>query len=271
MKNAVACFLVLVVTVSLVFTSVPNVCGQAENVEVLNYTWYVSSYGSLVVVGELQNVGSKPIEFINLVGIAYSVDGAEADSITSPFSRQILPQQKVPFLMYFFPEHSYYGDLKWIERGISYIEFIASSSNETDDYQYPDLEIINDSSYINATGVYKVTGQVRNTGTQAAGKLWVVATFYNATGDVIIVDFSDYLVPDYLQPGETADFTIDSTAAIPELAYEFTALADEITGYSLVVQTEGPIIPEFPSWTILPLFLVATLVVLIGRKKLAEK
>lgn len=268
MKSTAVSFLLLFTLFSLVFTSIPIAQGQFDNVEVVSYKWYVSSIGTLIVVGELQNVGDGIIGFVNLIGVAYSTERAEAESITSPFSRNLHPQQKAPFLMYFFPEYSYYNDYEWISRGISYINFTATSADETENYQYPDLEITTHSSFINSNGVYTVTGKVRNTGDQAAGRVWVVATFYNSTGDVIIVDFSDYLSPDHLQPGETAGFSIRTTAAIPELENEFKALASEITSYTLVVQTEGPIIPEFPSWAIIPILLLATLTAAIYRKKL---
>lgn len=268
MKNTSISFFLLLMAISLGLVNIPNVKGQFDNVEVLSYAWYVSSIGSLIIVGELQNVGDGIIEFVNLEGIAYSTEGAEAESITSPFSRQLHPQQKAPFLMYFFPEYSYYDDYEWISRGITYINFTAISAFETENYQYPDLEITTHSSFISSNGVYTVTGKVRNSGNQAAGKVWVVATFYNSTGAVIMVDFSDYLSPDQLQPGETAGFSIRTTAAIPELENEFKALANDITSYALVVQTEGPLIPEFPSWAILPLLLLTTLTVAIYRKKL---
>jgi hypothetical protein len=270
LKSTAVSFLLLLTITFIFFTNISNVQGQFDNVEVLSYRWYVSSIGTLIVVGELQNVGSGIIEYVNLVGVAYSTEGAEAESITSPFSRQLHPQQKAPFLMYFFPEYSYYGDYNWISRGINYINFTATSAYETENYQYPDLEITTQSGYINSNGIYTVTGKVRNTGDQATGKVWVVATFYNSTGDVIMVDFSDYLSPDQLQPNDTAGFSISTTAAIPELENEFKALANDVTDYALVVQTQGPLIPEFPSWAIIPLLLLATLIVAIYRKKLQK-
>jgi hypothetical protein len=267
LKSIAVRFLLSLIVISLVFTNAPKVQGQFDNIEVINYTWYISSLGDLIVVGELQNIGDGIIEFVNLVGVAYSTEGAEAESITSPFSRHIYPQQKAPFLMYFFPEDSYYNDLNWISR-VSYINFTAETAEETDEYQYPDLDITTHSGFINSNGVFTVTGKVRNTGDQPTGQVWVVATFYNSTGDVIMVDFSDYLIPDQLQPGETAGFSIRTTAAIPELENEFKALANDVTSYALVVQTQAPIVPEFPSWIILLLLLLATLTAGIYRKKL---
>ncbi|MFC1487351.1 FxLYD domain-containing protein [Thermoproteota archaeon] len=270
MQRLLVTFFILTCIISIFFCKIPNLYAQPENVEVLSYSWYVSSRGSLIVVGEVQNIGNTNLESIILKGIAYSSDTvaeAESSNIVA-HSRQILPQQKVPFIMYFFPENSYYNDLNWISHGVNHIEFSVTLADGTENYQYHYLEIFNDVSYINSNRVFMVTGRVRNTGNEVAGKLWIVATFYNSTGSVIATDFSDYLSPDMLEPGETTSFTLTSIAAIPELVNEFTDLSSEITAYELVIQTEAPIIPEFPEWIILPLFTFITGISLILIKKI---
>jgi len=172
--------------------------------------------------------------------------------------------------MYFFTDTSISEDFNWISGDLNNVEFEVIISNETDNYQYPDLEIINDSPHIDSNGIYTITGRVQNTGNQAAGKLWVVGTFYNSTGSVIATGFSDYLTPDSLQAGQTTSFTLNTVDAIPELENEMRSLAYEITDYALLIQTEAPIIPEFPSWISLPLFVTATLGVITYRKKLKQ-
>ena len=172
--------------------------------------------------------------------------------------------------MYFFPENSYSREFSWSSDDLNNVAFEVIASNETDNYQYPNLEIINDSPHIDPTGLYTITGSVRNTSNQTAGKLWVVATFYNSTGSVIATGFSDYFTTNSLQAGQTASFALNTVDAIPELETEMRALAYEITDYALLIQTEAPIIPEFPSWILLPLFVAATLGVIIFRKKLKQ-
>ncbi len=218
-----------------------------------------------------KNVGPNNIEYIALRGFLNSTDGEDqAWSTSVPYSSEILPQQKVPFVMYFFTDTSISEDFNWISGNLNNVEFEVIISNETDNYQYPDLEIINDSPHIDSNGIYTITGRVQNTGNQAAGKLWVVGTFYNSTGSVIATGFSDYLTPDSLQAGQTTSFTLNTVDAIPELENEMRSLAYEITDYALLIQTEAPIIPEFPSWIILPLFVTATLGVITYRKKLKQ-
>ena len=260
MKKSLVMSVLFVSILSLSLTFTPNVLGQSENVQVLSYNWYISSKGTFIVVGEVQNVGPTNIKYIYLQGLVYSPDEeVQAYSYYTAFSTEILPQQKVPFIMYFTAETSRTGDLSWISSGVDRVEFMIITANETDDYQYPDLEIINDSHYINSNGLFTVTGNVRNTGNQDSGRVWVVATFYNSTGSVIGVGFSKYLTPDSLPPGQTSSFTLTTVDFITELT-------NEITDYTLVIQTEGPIIPEFPSWIILPLFLISTLIAVYLRK-----
>ena len=144
--------------------------------------------------------------------------------------------------------------------GVDHVTFTVITANETDNYQYPDLEIINHSHYIDSNGIFKIMGSVRNTGNQDSGRLLVVATFYNSTGSVIAACFSKYLSPDSLPLSQTASFTLTTVDSIAKWA-------SEITDYSLLIQTEAPIIPEFPSEIILPLFLIVTLIAICLRRK----
>jgi hypothetical protein len=267
MKKIIVNMIVLISLISLFSTFTPNVFSQPENVEVLSYSWYeMYNDHRFIIVGEVQNVGPNIIDFIGLRGVVYTKDDQfQAITYRSAYSEQIMPQQKAPFQMYVYAETSEAGNLDWISIGVDHVAFAVLEANETDDYQYQDLEIISDSHSINSTGYYTVTGNLRNTGDQAAGKLWVVATFYNATGDVIAAGFSHYLDPDSLPPGQTTSFTVTPFDAP-------TQLSSQITDYALVIQTQGPIIPEFPSFLIIPLFMAATLVaVTVYRRRLTRK
>jgi len=265
MKKSVVVSLVFVGIISLFFTFTPNVLSQSENVEVLSYRWYINDYGYFIVVGEVQNVGSNILDYINLVGIVYTTDGeAQAMSYKRVYSAQLLPQQKAPFRMYFSPENSYTGDFSWLSIGVDHVEFGVAAANETDSYQYQDLEIIDSTSHIDSDGLYTVTGSIRNTGNQAAGRVWVVATFYNVSGQVIAAGYTDYLTPNSILPDQTTSFTVTPLDSTPQLA-------TQITNYALLIQTEAPIIPEFKSFLILSLFMVATLLAVIVYRRRLKK
>ena len=264
MKKSVIISLVFVSIISLFFTFTPNVLSQSEKVEVLSYNWYGSQFG-FIVVGEVQNVGPNIIDYIYLGGIIYTTDGqAQAVSYTKVFSSQILQQQKAPFRMSFFPENSYTGDFSWLSIGIDHVEFGVVDANETDNYQYQNLEIANSMSYIDSYGLYTVTGSIRNTGNQAAGRVWVVATFYNVSGNVIGAGYTNYLTPDSILPDQTTSFTVTKIDYPPQLA-------TQITNYALLIQTEAPIIPEFNSFLILSIFMIATLLAVIFYRRRLKK
>ncbi|PVX27224.1 MAG: hypothetical protein CW716_03425 [Candidatus Bathyarchaeum sp.] len=258
----------LLFVLSLFFSSIPNSVCQTENVEVLSYSWYISSLDTFVVIGEVQNVGPNNIEYIALSGTVNSLeDEDQAWSTTVAYSNEILPQQKAPFVMYFFTDDSYSGSFSWEKGDLNNVEFGVIVSNETEKYQYPNLEIVNSSSRIETDGNFTVTGKVVNTGTQESGKLWVVASFYNSTGDIIATGFSDYLLPESLPAGESTSFTVSSTDAVNELVSEMQVLAYKIRDYSLVVQTQAPIIPEFPVLPIVLLFAAVTITGVVFSKK----
>ena len=268
MKKPIVVLVMFIALVFLFFTFTPNVWSQSKNVEVLSYSWYISDLNSFIVIGEIQNVGSNNIEYIALTGRVNSSDGEDqAWSTTTVYSNEILPQQKAPFLMYFFVDNSYSREFSWASGDLDNVEFNVIVSDETDNYQYPDLEIVNDSHQIDSNGGYTVTGTILNKGNQTTGKLWVVATFYNSTGSVIATGFSDYLTPDYLHADQTTPFLVNTVYAVPELSDEMAVIADKITVYSLLIQTEEPIIPEFPSLIILLVLMVSPLFVMILKKK----
>ena len=266
LKRAAFVSVIILVIISLFF-NIPTGITQSESVEVLSYSWYISNLDTFVVVGEVKNVGQNNIEFIALSGTVHSTDGNdEAWSQATGYSTEIVPQQKVPFVMYFFRDYSYSGSFSWATGNLNNVEFGVILSNETDNYQYPYLEIVNSESRIETDGTFTITGTIFNSGTQTAGKLWVVASFYNATGHIIATGFSDYLIPDSLQSGQSTSFSVNTVDAIPELKNEMQAIAYKIKNYSLLIQTEAPIIPEFSSGAII-LFVITSIIVLFYKKK----
>ena len=268
LKRFVVIFVCVLLFVSMFVVSVPTVCSQSTNVEVLSYSWYISSSQNFAaVIGEFQNVGQNNIEFVALTGYVDTfAEDDEAWSTNTGYSSEILPQQKVPFVLYFFPDKSYSGSFDWGSANFNNVWFEVIASTETENYQYPNLEIVDDSSEIEIDGTFTVTGNIKNTGNEPTGKVWVVATFYNASGSVVATGFSDYLIPNSLEAGQTASFTVNTIDAVPNLTNEMRLLAYKITSYSLLIQTEAPIIPEFQSEAIM-LFAITSAIVLFYKKK----
>jgi hypothetical protein len=273
MKKPFIIFILSIVIICLFFNFIPNASCQSDNVKVLSYSWYYNSeYNDVLVIGEVQNIGPNNIEFIALNGTINSLDGEDQTwSRTVAYAHEILPQQKAPFRMYFFADYSYSEQFNWTLGDYNNIQFEVLAI-ETENYQYPNLEIVDNTHQIDATGLYSVTGTVKNTGDETAGKLWVVATFYNATGDIIATGFSDYLSPDFLEPNQTASFSLNTVDAFPDFSPELRQIPYKIKDYSLSIQTEAPIIPEFPLINIIVLLvLITSSVMLYFRIRLIKK
>ncbi|MBT0159536.1 hypothetical protein G4O51_06090 [Candidatus Bathyarchaeota archaeon A05DMB-2] len=254
MRKGTQYFFVLLALASLGLVLVPNVSSQPENIKVVSYSYYVDNLGYFDVVGEVQNVGSNTIESVILSGTVYTSDGtAQAYSYpTNAWVKYLLPQQKAPFYMEFPPQTSVTGDLSWMSLGVDHVDFVINEANATSSYQYPDLAIVSSSGGVDAEGTYWVTGTVKNTGSQTATNVRVIGTFYNASGTVVAVGYTNTLTPSYLSPSDIASFKVGAfdlnQTLIPSIL--------KVSSYSLLIQAEGPVLsgvaPTLPPSTPTP-------------------
>jgi hypothetical protein len=195
--------------------STQSVKAAASEATVVSYSWYTapsntviaSEAGDLIVVGEVENVGSNILGNVTVEGIAFNSTGQElAKTTTQAFVYDTLPNQKAPFYLDFTAASSTTDDLNWVS-SVSVVSVTVTSVTDTKDSQYTNLTIPKEGgsySYIpNAT--YYVVGTIVNNGTQVAQDPWVVATFYNSNGTVIGLNFTDYLASS-LNPGNAIRF-----------------------------------------------------------------
>jgi len=224
---------------SLSLALVPQASSQPEKVKVVSYSWYVDSIGYFIVVGEVQNVGPNTIESVILSGTVYTMDGeAQASSNTVVYVHYLIPQQKAPFYMEFSPQNSKTGDLSWVSLGVKRVDFTVNLADTTSSYQYPDLTVVSSSGGVDGEGVYWVSGTVKNSGTQTATNIRVIGTFYNASGTVVALGYTDVLTPTSLTPSNTASFKLGAfdvnQTEVPSIK--------KISNYRLLIQAEGPIL-----------------------------
>ncbi|MBN1245420.1 hypothetical protein JXA31_07490 [Candidatus Bathyarchaeota archaeon] len=253
MRTNVTYFFVLLTLVSLGLVLVPQVFSQPENIKVLSYSWYIDSFGDFIVVGEVQNNGPNTISSVVLSGIVYTKDGeAQVGSTGDAFVNQLIPQQKAPFYMVFPPQYSVTGDLSWVSIGVDHIDFTVNKAESTTNYQYPDLTVQSSSGGVDAEGAYWVSGTIQNSGTQTATTIRVIGTFYNASGNVIAVGYTDPLTPASLAPSSTVSFKV----AAFDLNQKAVPSIQKITDYRLLIQIEGPLLsgtaPSSPPSTPFP-------------------
>ncbi len=229
---------------SLTLTIIPlghSQVNEPQNIQVVDKSWYVDIYGNLVVVGQVQNVGQDTIDKVVLIGSATTNDQLQQSSYSEVWGFNLVPQQKAPFYMEFLTPQSSYGQGSWYDN-VADVSLTVSVANATSSYQYPDLKITSSQGSVGTTGdfngAYLVKGNIENTGSQAATNLTVVGTFFNSTGSVVGVGYTNYLSPKTLNPSESTSFQV----AALDLNQSEVPTSLKITSYELLVQTEGPML-----------------------------
>jgi hypothetical protein len=241
LKKALVITLLVILTVSTLcaVAFAPKAKADPTDVKILSYSWYVYpdtsyGYGDFIVVGEIQNQGTSILDHVAIQGIAYNSTGPVADSGCTAYVEDMLPDQKAPFYMDFTYQNSYSGDMTW-DTMVDHVELNVVYANATTVQMNPGLVVAGNTSFPDPSqnGLYTVTGIIRNAGNQIAGKLWVVTTFYNASGTAVAVNYTNYLVQDSLPSQGTVSFQ-----ATP---MDHTQLTSEITSYSLLIQSKDPV------------------------------
>jgi hypothetical protein len=240
MKKTLTILLVALTLVSLTLTFAPHVSAQTENVKVLNYSYTIDYVNNvLYVYGELQNTGATTLTNVTLTGSVYSSDGTDqADHLGQVYVIYIVPGQKVPFEADFnAPKSS--SDGTWSSVSISRIDFKINQADPSNSYPYAGVKIAAQSSSIDSTptnkGTYWVSGTLKNTGTETAQSIWVVATFYDSSGKTVSSGWSQTKVAS-LAPSGTNSFKIgafDINMSDPNTQHK-------ISSYSLLVSTINP-------------------------------
>jgi hypothetical protein len=224
-------------------TLVPKGFSQTQSVSIIGYSWYVDETGGLDVVGQVQNVGSSTVNPVILTGTVFAPGGEVAStSACQVWVSYLTPGQKAPFYMEFMPPEESTG---WSPDYIGNISLSVAKATPTNSYQYPDLKITSSSASIGTAatgagleGAYVVNGVIKNTGTQAATNVTVVGAFFNSTGNVVGVGYTDYLTPTVLAPSAITTFQIEAL----DLNQSLVPPNLKIYSYSLLVQTGAPIL-----------------------------
>lgn len=249
MRKSSVYLLVVLTLVSLGLTLVPMAfcqTSQAQDLKVTNWSYYFTN-GNLNVVGEIQNTGTSTVTSVFLTGSVIDVNGVDqADSTSQALVQYLLPQQESPFYMSFTGGPNSAPDGTWGTVKISYVNFTVSSSTTTTNYQYPDLKITQESSSVPTSGTYQgaflVNYTIKNTGAQTAQNIWVIGAFYNSTGTIVGVGYTEYLTPSSLAPSQT----LSSSIAALDLDQTQVPTALQISSYTLTVQSADPVLQGTP-------------------------
>jgi hypothetical protein len=217
----------------------PSVRADTSEAQILSYSWHVAPanailpeyIGDLIAVGEVQNVGSNVIGYVIVTGAAYnSTEQVVASAEAQAFGNNLAPGQKAPFYLDFTPENSVTQDQSWVNDTTN-VTVSVSYVNDTTETPYSGLVIPTGAvtSYLDSTGTFTVTGTVQNTGDETTGNVWVVSTFYNASGTVVSLNYTNFL-SNSLAPGNSVSFTATPTDNSAQLSRE-------IANYSVLIQS----------------------------------
>ncbi len=208
----------------------PGVKAQVQEAEIVSYSWYLAPNstttalpGDLVVVGEIQNIGSNIIGNMSVVAFAYdSENNLLSQQSNQVYGSDIPPTGKAPFYIVFPPQvNPDYSRINW-ESQVSNVTLFMTIPIDTTETQYSGLTISGTS------GTTTVTGTVQNTGSQTVGYVWVVATYYDASGKVVGVGNSAFVSTSF-HPGASGGFTVSPN--------DVSAVSSQISRYSLTVQS----------------------------------
>ncbi len=233
MKKQLLTIILLCALTLTCFTTLSTVHVNADSsdVQILSYSWYAAptddmatNAGDLVVVGEVQNVGTTNLLSVRVSATAY-VNGTEVGyAYRQVYGNNLKPDQKAPFYLDFLPGNSITGDLSWVGNVtdvVVYVGYIEYSDLE----MYQALTVSSENS--TASGVYRVVGSVQNTGSETIGDVRVITTFYDASGTVVSLNYTEVL-SDSLAPGSSVSFVANPVDNYP---------ASNITSYTTLVQS----------------------------------
>jgi hypothetical protein len=126
-------------------------------------------------------------------------------------------------------------------------------ADPTSSFQYPDLTITDQQSYIGTNpgtqptannpgtgdlGVYWVTGTIKNTGTETAQNVTVFATFFNKNGEPVAAGYTGptTMTPYFIPAGQSAAFKLGAF----DMNQSIVPGDKKIATYSLLIQNLGP-------------------------------
>jgi hypothetical protein len=233
MKKLTTCLLIFLVAVSLTLTMVPIGSSQVSTVKIVSYSYYVDSLGYLDVVGEVQNTGPNTIDYVIVTGIVSSSDGAQSNSGIQVWGKNLTPGQKAPFYLEFHSEST--TDGTWYGTDITNVQLEVSEAPATAQYQYSSLTLTSQKGTVSAHGEFFLDCDVKNTGSQTASNAIICATFYNSTGQVVAVGYSN-------QSDISPQSTVHLRAGAFDLNQSTVPSDKKISTYSALIQVSGPLL-----------------------------
>lgn len=221
----------LLVTGFSALSSVPAYAAASDG-KVLSYTWHVATtnelavnIGDLIVVGEMQNMGTTNILYAYVTARAFVNDTEVAIAQRQPYGNNLKPGQKAPFYLEFLPSDSITSDNSWVSNVTDVMVQVTYAVN-TDLDMYQGLTV-SSTSQTSSSGLFTVVGSVKNEGSETIGDVRVVTTYYDSNGTVVSLNYTEVL-SNALSPGASVNFVATPVDA---------SSAGEIASYATLVQS----------------------------------
>jgi hypothetical protein len=147
--------------------------------QIMGVTSYIDENGYYNLVGEVLNSGDYNMENVDIIATYYDTSGkvigtADANTELYVISKNV----SAPF--------NIIPDSNKIQPATYKLDVQADMTN---DRPFSGLTVQNDSTSIDDTGSYAITGQVKNASTQPADEVKIIATYYDAAKNVIGTSF----------------------------------------------------------------------------------
>jgi hypothetical protein len=246
MKNFTALLIILVLAASFAITFIPQTQAATSDAKILsNYTFYTDNLGYLVVVGEVQNTGNSVLKNIGVAGALTEADGTYDTSATYAWGDYILPGQKAPFYLEFKSEGT--SITPWTGITAEDITLTVNVAPEASQYQYQGVTIQSQKDTPKSNGEFWVTAEVKNSGSESASNVVLIATFYNSEGKPIGTGYSS---------GVTIAAGASQTIKVPAFDLNQTVVSSDkiIKSWSLLMEVASPLESDgnYPRYSVSP-------------------
>jgi hypothetical protein len=245
-KSQSSLLIILLLAASFAVTFIPQTQAANINAKILsNYTYYTDNLGYLVVIGEVQNTGTSVIKNIGVAGSLTEADGTLDTSATYAWGDYILPGQKAPFYLEFQSQGTSISP--WSGITAADITLKVTVAPQTTQYQYQGVVVQSQTDTPKNNGEFWVTAEVKNTGSETATNVVLIATFYNSENKPIGSGYSE---------GATIAAGASQTIKVPAFDLNQTVVTSDkiIKSWNLLTQVAAPIKTDgnYPTYSVAP-------------------
>jgi hypothetical protein len=167
-----------------------------------NHSYHATTFGSLIIVGEVQNIGELSVRGVNVVANLFNNSDQLIDTGKDTAELSVLPPGEKTCFMIGLSEFE----------GWSYYEFETPTYYSANDNQLQNLTVYNDNgTYDPDDGSYRILGFVRNDNNIRIEYVQPIATLYDASGTVVGCSYT-YVNSTHLNPGQSSSFELTFSA-----------------------------------------------------------